>query len=95
MAPPRRKQRSPHEGREFKLRIPEDIARRIEAKSKKQQRPQNRIVVDELSAIPRLEQYEDYEKLLLHHDNALARMEVALAQYSVASEWLDLSQSNW
>ena len=92
MAPPRRKREKANERRFFKIALPEDIAARIEAKAKVEGRPQNRIIINELAAVPRLEQYEDYEELLVHHDNALERMEVTLAQYSGRIEWLDLSE---
>ena len=75
MAPPRRKQRGPHEGREYKLRIPEDIAKRIEAKAKKEQRPQNRIVINELALIPHFEQLAELR-------DQVQDMKIVLARYS-------------
>ena len=75
MAPPRRKQRSPHEGREYKLRIPEDIAKRIEAKAKKEQRPQNRVIVNELSSIPYLQAIGELR-------DQVEDMKIVLARYS-------------
>ena len=41
MAPPRKKQPIPGQGREYKIRLPEDVAQRIEAKAKVEGRPQN------------------------------------------------------
>ena len=50
MAPPRKKPPVPGQEREHKIRLPEDIAQRIEAKAKHEQRPQNRIIINELVA---------------------------------------------
>lgn len=74
MAPPRRKQRSrPNEGREMKLRVPEDIAARIEKKAKAKDRPMNRIVIDELADFPALEERASFAELLADMETTLAR----------------------
>jgi hypothetical protein len=73
---PRRKQRPasvPPPGREFKLRIPEDIAQRIEAKAKAELRPMNRIVINELADYPDLEKYRDFGMQLQEMKDVLAR----------------------
>ena len=53
---PRKQRGSAGNVREYKLRLPLDISKRIEAKAKKEQRPQNRIIINELAAFPDLEQ---------------------------------------
>jgi hypothetical protein len=64
---PRKKQRPavvPPPGRELKMRLPEDIAQRIEARAKAQGRPMNRVVINELASIPHLEQIGKLEELV-------------------------------
>src|SRR5262249_272783 len=73
MAPPRRKS-SPPQGREYKIRLPEDIAQRIEAKAKGEQRPQNRIIINELARFPDLEKTDRLAELIRD-------MEVVVARY--------------
>ena len=75
MAPPRKKQPAPGQGREYKIRLPEDIAQRIEAKAKDEQRPQNRIIINELAAFPDL---EETAKLA----EQVREMEIVLARYA-------------
>jgi hypothetical protein len=72
---------TPTEGREFKLRLPEDIAQRIEAKAKAEGRPINRTIINELDEFPRLEAFRDLHEL----NNVLAR-------YGARIAWLDLSE---
>jgi hypothetical protein len=43
-------------GREFKVRLSEDIARMIEARATAEDRPQNRVIANLLASIPHLEQ---------------------------------------
>jgi hypothetical protein len=84
MAPPRKK--SSGQGREFKIRIPEDIAERIEAKAKAEGRPQNRVIINELAAIPDLERAARLGALVQH-------MEVTLAKYSGRIVSIDLTEA--
>jgi hypothetical protein len=72
MAPPRRKS-PPPQGREYKIRLPEDVAERIEAKAKREQRPQNRIIINELAKFPDLEKTENLAMLVEHMQTVLAR----------------------
>ena len=75
---------APTPAREYKVRLPSDIADRIEAKAKAEGRPQNRIVINELASVPDLEKYRDLASLV-------ADMEVVLARYSARITGLDLS----
>ena len=70
--------------REYKLRLPEDIANRIEAKAKDEARPQNRIIINELAAYPNLEKIGE----LRQH---VADLEALLLKYSVRLTWQELS----
>jgi hypothetical protein len=84
MAPPRKKQPAPGQGREYKIRLPEDIAQRIEAKAKSEGRPQNRIIINELASIPDLEQTRNLATLVRD-------MEVVVARYAAQITSHDLS----
>ena len=85
MAPPRRKS-PPPQGREYKIRLPEDVAQRIEMKAKGEQRPQNRIIINELAAFPDLEQNAKLASLVGH-------MEVLLARYAAQQTSHDLTDA--
>jgi len=85
VAPPRKKQPAPGQGREYKIRLPEDIAQRIEAKAKVEGRPQNRIIINELASIPELEQTRQLASLVGH-------MEVVIARYAAQQTVADLSK---
>jgi hypothetical protein len=85
MAPPRRKRvTTPGEYRDYKIRLPEDVAQRIEAKAKGEQRPQNRVIINELAAFPDL---EEVGKLARH----VGHIEVLLARYASQLTSHDLS----
>jgi predicted DNA-binding protein len=84
MAPPRKKQPTPGQGREYKIRLPEDVAQRIEAKAKDEGRPQNRIIINELASVPDLEQTHKLATEVEH-------MHVVLAKYAAQITWNDLS----
>jgi uncharacterized Fe-S cluster-containing radical SAM superfamily protein len=81
---PRRKQQTARPGREFKLRLPDDVASRIEEKAAREQRPQNRIVINELAAFPDLEKLRNLGELV-------EDMRVVLAQQGARIAWNDLS----
>jgi hypothetical protein len=83
MAPPK-KRGSAGQVREYKIRLPLDISERIEAKAKKEQRPQNRIIINELAAFPTLEQHGELAKHVGEMGNMIAR-------YGARIEWHDLS----
>jgi hypothetical protein len=85
MAPPRKKQPTPGQGREYKIRLPEDVAQRIEAKAKAEQRPQNRIIINELASVPDLEQTRQLATLVRD-------MEVVIARYAAQITSHDLSK---
>jgi len=85
MAPPRKKQPTPGQGREYKIRLPEDVAQRIEAKAKVEGRPQNRIIINELASIPTLEETAKLAALVYH-------MEVIVARYAAQQTSHDLSK---
>jgi len=69
--------------REYKIRLSEDVAQRIEAKAKAEGRPQNRIIVNELESFP-VQGTRGLEELR-------GDFEVLLARYSARISWLDLS----
>jgi hypothetical protein len=85
MALPRKKQPTPGQGREYKIRLPEDVAQRIEAKAKVEGRPQNRIIINELASVPDLEQTAKLAVLVGH-------MEVIVARYAAQITSHDLSK---
>ena len=80
----RRLKTASERSREFKLRLPEDVADRIEAKAKAEGRPQNRIIINELAAFPNLEKLG----VLGEH---LRDLEGLLLKYSERITWQDLS----
>ena len=86
MAPPRKKQPTPGQGREYKIRLPEDVAQRIEAKAKVEGRPQNRIIINELASVPDLEQTHKLAALV-------GDMEVVVARYAAQITLHDLSDA--
>ncbi len=86
MAPPRKKKLAPGEGREFKLRIPTDVADRIEKKAKREGRPQNRVIINELAATPQLELTADLADLIQN-------LQIILARYGSRITQLDLSEA--
>ena len=85
---PRRKKQPPLHGREFKIRLPEDIADRIRSKAEREGRPQNRIIINELAAVPRLEQADDFATLIGAMQNTLARYGSRIAMHDLSDELL-------
>src|SRR5262245_55872578 len=84
MAPPRRKRPSPGQYRDYKIRLPQDVAERIERKAKAEERPQNRISINEMAAIPHLESVGNLaghvsalETLLLRHGMRITSLDVS------------------
>jgi hypothetical protein len=85
MAPPRRKQPAAGQGHEYKIRLPGDVAERIEAKAKAEGRPQNRVIINELASVPDLEQTKKLATLVRD-------MEVVVARYAAQITSHDLSE---
>jgi hypothetical protein len=81
----RRPQTASARSREFKLRLPEDVADRIEAKAKAEGRPQNRIIINELAAYPRLEKIGELDEHVAHLENLLLK-------HSARIEWQELAE---
>jgi hypothetical protein len=73
MAPPR-KPETVEPGRALHVRLPVDVFARVEAEAKAQGRPINRIVINDLAAIPWLKEQAKLGQLLQN-------MEVVLAKY--------------
>jgi hypothetical protein len=88
MAPPRKRPRTPHEGVEFKLRVPDSIAKKIEARAKQEQRPMNRIVVNWLGEHERLEQFENFAELLRDLDVIVAQYGAEITRHKLTKELL-------
>jgi predicted DNA-binding protein len=81
---PRKQRGSAGQVREYKIRLPLDISERIEAKAKKEGRPQNRIIINELAAYPELEKFRDLSWMIGEAENTLAR-------YAARIDWHGLS----
>jgi hypothetical protein len=75
--------RKPARTREYKVRLPEDIALRIERKAKDEVRPQNRIIINELAEYPTLKGVGTFAENLGHFENMLLK-------YSARIEWQEL-----
>ena len=85
MAPRKKKTPAPlRPGREYKLRLPEDVAERIEKKAAAEQRPQNRVIINELASVPYLEQFRNLAE-------QITNMEIILARHGARITWHDLS----
>jgi hypothetical protein len=74
---------APRPGREYKLRLPEDIAERIEKKAVAEQRPQNRVIINELASVPYLEQFKNLAE-------QVTNMEIILARHGARITWHDI-----
>jgi predicted DNA-binding protein len=85
---PRKKPRTikPGDSREYKIRLPEDVAQRIEAKAKAEGRPQNRVIINELARFPDIEPQATLAE-------RVRDLEVVLAHYGSRITWLDLSEN--
>lgn len=77
---------SPGKTRMFKLRLPEDIALRIEQKAKAEGRPLARTVINELARFPALDQVDKYA-------DRLSDMTQTLTLYSTRIKWLEASEN--
>jgi hypothetical protein len=85
MAPRRKRATTTKEARDFKIRLPEDIRDRVEAKAETTGWPMNRVIINELADYPRLEKFGELADQIGHLGNLLAR-------YGARIEWLDLSE---
>src|SRR5262245_5510068 len=88
MAPPRKKSQMPGQGREYKIRLPEDVARRIEVKATHEGRPQNRVIVNELASIPHLEQTSKLAELVRDLEVVVARYAAQIDSHDVSDRLL-------
>jgi hypothetical protein len=88
MAPPRKKQPAPGQGREYKIRLPEDVAQRIEAKAKVEGRPQNRIIINELASVPDLEETHKLATLVGHMEVVIARYAAQITSHELSDRLL-------
>jgi hypothetical protein len=70
--------------RVYKLRLPRDIAERIEKKAADEQRPVNRIIINELADVPRLEQAAKF-------DDLIRQLETVIWRHGARIAWLDLT----
>jgi hypothetical protein len=74
---------APRPGREYKLRLPDDVAERIAKKAEAEGRPQNRVIINELALVPYLEQFRNLA-------DQIRNMEIILARHGARIEWHDL-----
>ena len=79
---------APGQGREYKIRLPEDIAQRIEAKAKDEQRPQNRIIINELARFPDLEKTDKLAELVRDMEVVIARYAAQITSHDLTDELL-------
>jgi hypothetical protein len=89
MAPPRKKSPTPGQGREYKIRLPPDVADRIEARAKEQGRPQNRVIINELAAIPDREQTGKLATMVRDMEVVLARYAAQITSHDLSDQLLD------
>jgi Arc-like DNA binding domain len=80
----RRRKPTPVPDHQFKIRLPGDIADRVAKDAKAEARPMNRIIINDLAAIPRLKESARLASLVDH-------MEVIVARYGARITWHDLS----
>lgn len=88
MAPPRKHVVAPPAGREVKLRLPEDVAARIEQKAKSEGRPMNRVIVNELASVPYLERAAALDALVKNMSVVLARYGARITAHDLSDELL-------
>ena len=86
MAPPRKKRATAaaDKVREYKVRMPEDVAHWIEERANRDQVPQNRVIINALARYPDLEAHPTFREMM--QDN-----EVILARYSARIIVADLT----
>ncbi|TYL93438.1 hypothetical protein FXB40_21650 [Bradyrhizobium rifense] len=84
MAPPRKKRR-PGEGHPVHLRFPTDVFEWIEAETKEKGWPLNRVIINEMAAIPYLKKQAKLGELIRD-------MEVILADYGSRLTLADLGE---
>jgi hypothetical protein len=72
-------------GREFKLRLPEDVSERIAKKAEAERVPQNRVIISELAAHEHLQQFANFSQMVRD-------LEVIIARYGARIMWHDMSE---
>jgi hypothetical protein len=85
MAPPR-KSKPVEPGRPVHLRLPTAIFERIEAQAQAEDRPMNRVIVDDLAAIPLLKGQVQLGKLLAAMDKLLTHYGSRLVMADLADQ---------
>lgn len=85
MAPPRTRPAKPGDSRDFKVRLPENVAARIAAKAKAENRAMNRVIINELMRFP------DIEPQAALADR-VSDLETLLARYASRITWLELNE---
>jgi hypothetical protein len=75
--------------REYKLRLPQDIAERIEAKAEVERCAQNRVIINELAAHPDLERLRKFAELVGDMENTLARYGSEIVLHQLSGDLLD------
>jgi hypothetical protein len=86
--PPPQARNRPSVGARIQTAHPQDIAARIEAKAQAEGRPQNRVVINELAAIPYLERVGKLDELVRDMEVVLARHGARIAWHDLADELL-------
>jgi hypothetical protein len=86
MAPRRRTQQPESQPSVWKIRLPSDVAKRVRDKASALEMPQNRVIINELAAYPRLEQTDKLAE-------QVRDLEVLLARYSARISGLDISEN--
>jgi hypothetical protein len=75
--------------RVYKLRLPTDVADRIEQKAETKKLPVNRIIIDELSSVPYLESEAKLPDSLRQLDVILGRMGARITWHDLQDELLN------
>jgi hypothetical protein len=80
------------EFRELKVRLPSDIAKRIEEKSERTGIAQNRLVVDELRAAAEVTSAREFGALITEMRGTIEEMQDTLGRYAARARIADLSE---
>ena len=68
----RKKKNRKAAGREYKLRLPPALSKRIESDAEREGKPQSRIVIEDLESIPYLRSRAHFEDLVKDMEHTLA-----------------------
>jgi hypothetical protein len=85
---PRKKPASAQD-RELKIRLPADVWQRVEAQAQDEGRPFNRIVINDLAAIPDLRQQRKLADHVGEMGNVLARYASEIVMHQLSGEMLN------